>query len=167
MALACASTAGATSIASVLYAPPKITVLDQPEMGSLENLTVTKQGQEYSFAQPFGVTTHPKSEPGCTKNTSPDYRCPVQGITKIALKLGAQGDTASIDLAGKADRVKQVMKGGTGSDTLNGGPGTQKILGEEEGDTLQGGPGDDVIDGGPGTDNCVGGPGHDTITHCE
>lgn len=165
--LACAASASATNLASVLYKPPKISLIDQPEFGSTEDVVVTKDGPEYSFAQPAGVVKHPKSKPGCTDNFSTDYRCPAAGITKILLKLGTLNDGASIDLAGKADTVKQVMKGGTGTDTLTGGPGAQTLYGNEESDTLTGGPGPDLLDGGGGTDTCDGGPGQDVLVHCE
>jgi Ca2+-binding RTX toxin-like protein len=144
-----ASVALATNLAAVRYQPPKITLVDQPEVGSTEDVVVTKDGQEYSFAQTVGLVKHPDSEPGCTDNFSSDYRCPVHGIKKIVLKLGTMNDEASIDLGSKAKTVKQILDGGDGGDTLTGGPGPQ------------------VIDGGPGTDTCSGGPGHDTIRNCE
>jgi hypothetical protein len=165
--LVCAPTAGATNVAAVLYKPPKIAVVDQPEQATLENVVVTKDGHEYSFANPGGLVKHPNSNPGCTDDFATDYRCPTAGIAAIALKLGELDDSASIDLGGRADRVNQVLKGGLGEDTLTGGPGKQKLSGNDDNDTITGGPGDDVIDGGPGTDDCVGGPGHDTITNCE
>jgi hypothetical protein len=148
-ALALAAVAFATNLASVRYAPPTITLLDHPEADSFEDVTITKDGPEYSFAQTGGLVEHPKSEDGCTGMASSDYRCPVAGIKKILLKLGGFEDEASIDLGSKAQKVTQIMKGGDGDDTLTGGPGPQKI------------------DGGPGTDTCDGGPGRDTIKNCE
>ena len=147
--LAFAASAFATNIATVRYAPPKIMVIDKPEAGSTEDVTVTKQGDEYSFAQPFGLTPDPKTEPGCTENTSPDFRCPVRGIKKIVLNLRTLDDQAEIDLGSKANKVTQILKGGEGEDTLIGGPGPQ------------------TLNGGPGVDECIGGPGQDTIRNCE
>lgn len=165
--LAWTGVATATNIAAVLYKPPKITLVDQPEAASIEDVVVTKDGQEYSFAQPTGLVQHPQAEPGCTDDYSTDYRCPTAGIKTIKLKLGALNDGASIDLGSRADKVKQVLQGGSGTDTLTGGPGPQRLLGGENDDTITGGPGPDVIDGGGGTDICDGGGGRDTIRNCE
>jgi Ca2+-binding RTX toxin-like protein len=166
-ALVGASSAFATYIPSVNYQPPKIVLVDQQEMGSTEKGSITKQGSAYVFSNWIGVTKHPNSKPGCDKNTSDNYHCPVAGITKIVAQLGAMDDTLSIDLGSKAAKVRQTLLGGTGGDTLDGGPDTQKIKGEEDDDTLNGGAGPDVIDGGPGFDTCDGGPGKDELTHCE
>lgn len=165
--LALAPQALATFIASVRYTPPRITLIDLPEAGSQEDVVVSKEGHEYSFAQPSGLAPHPGSEPGCSKNTTNDFRCPVAGIKKIVLKLGQMNDGAAIDLGSRAKTVGQVLRGGAGSDTLTGGPGAQRSYGGDDGDTITGGPGRDFIDGGDGTDTCIGGPGRDTIRHCE
>ena len=165
--LALAANALATNLGAVLYAPPKITLVDQPMFGSIENVTVTRAGAEFSFAQGTGLVKHPDSEDGCTDNFSTDYRCPVAGIDKIVLQLGKFGDTASIDLGASAQTVKQILQGGSAGDTLSGGPGAQREFGEGGADTITGGPGPDLIDGGPGIDDCSGGPGRDTIRDCE
>jgi hypothetical protein len=157
----------ATYIPAVNYQPPKIAFVDQPEMATTEDATITKDGHQYAFTNPFGVGKHPDSKPGCDENTGNPYHCPVAGTSKIVAKLGALNDQLTIDLGSRADTVKQVLFGGTGEDTIEGGPGKQKIKGEEEDDTLFGGPGPDVIDGGPGQDTCDGGPGQDELTHCE
>ena len=162
-----APSALATYIPVVNYQPPKIIFIDQMEMGSTEDATITKDGHQYAFSNPIGVGKHASSKPGCDKNTGNPYHCPVAGITKIVAKLGAMNDQLSIDLGSKADKVRQVLLGGTGEDTIQGGPRKQTIKGQDDADTLTGGPGPDVIDGGPGTDTCDGGPGHDTVTHCE
>ncbi len=159
--------ATATNLGSVRYTPPTISLIDQPESGSDEDVVLTKDGPEYSFAQPVGLVKHQKSEPGCTDGFSTDYRCPTAGIRKILLRLGAMDDEASIDLGGKARVVRQVLKGGDGDDVLAGGPGPQRLHGNQDDDTITGGPGPDVIKGGPGDDTCDGGPGRDKISGCE
>jgi Ca2+-binding RTX toxin-like protein len=165
--LAVAAPALATIVTSVRYAPPKITVLDFHKVGTQEDLVVTKDGAEYSFSQPSGLVKDSDSEPGCTDMFNTDYRCPVAGIKKIVVKLGLMDDGVAIDLASKATKVKQILRGGPGEDTLTGGPGPQRSYGDQGPDTITGGPGPDFIDGGGGTDTCTGGPGHDTIRHCE
>jgi Ca2+-binding RTX toxin-like protein len=167
-ALMLAPSAQATYVPAVKYTPPKILFVDQLEMGTTEDVEIKKDGRDYVFTNPIGTSPHPQTEPGCDTNTEMNYHCPVAGITKIVAKLGALNDEAYIDLGSKADKVKQILLGGTGNDSLLGGPGPQTIKGQDGDDSLQGGPGPDVIDGGPGTaDTCDGGPGRDTITHCE
>jgi hypothetical protein len=167
LALATASTALGTVLGSVRYTPPKITLVDLPETGSQEDVLVTKQGAEYSFAQPAGLGPHADSEPGCSKNTTNDFRCPVAGIKKIVLNLGQMDDGAGIGLGSKARKVTQILRGGSGEDTLTGGPGAQQAYGGADDDTIILNAGRDFIDGGDGTDTCFGGPGRDTIRNCE
>ena len=148
--LVLAASAFATNIATVKYAPPKIMVIDKPEAGSQEDVVISKDGDEYLFAQPVGLVTDPNSEPGCTgSGASNNYRCPVAGIKKIVLNLRTMNDGAAIDLGSKAKKVTQILNGGEGEDTLTGGPGPQ------------------MLNGGPGIDSCDGGPGHDIIKNCE
>jgi Ca2+-binding RTX toxin-like protein len=166
-ALILAPSALATNIPAVNYQPPKITFVDQIETGTVEDVTITKQGSDYVFSNTSGVVKHMNSQPGCTDTFAIDYHCPVAGITKIVVRLAAMDDEASIDLGSKATTVKQLLLGGAGEDTIHGGPGKQKIKGQAEADILSGGPGPDVIDGGPGTDTCAGGPGKDVLKNCE
>jgi Ca2+-binding RTX toxin-like protein len=59
--------------------------------------------------------------------------------------------------AGENDTIRtdvENITGGSGADTIVGGPG---------GNSLSGGPGDDTIDGSAGVDGLSGGPGADTI----
>jgi len=167
LSLATASIASGTLLGSVRYTPPKITLVDLPQTGSQEDVVVSKQGAEYSFAQPAGLGPHADSEPGCSKNTTNDFRCPVAGIKKIVLNLGELDDGAAIDLGSKARKVEQILRGGNGTDTLTGGPGSQTSYGGAGSDSIAGGAGRDFIDGGGGTDTCDGGPGRDRIRRCE
>jgi Ca2+-binding RTX toxin-like protein len=52
-------------------------------------------------------------------------------------------------------------------DTLSGGPGDDRLLGEADADRLSGGPGRDRIDGGELKDECDGGPHRDRLRSCE
>ena len=167
MAFGGAAVALATVTAYVDYDKPVITFADRPEVPSTENVTVTKDGNEYSFLSTTGAVPDEDSRPGCTDNFATDYRCPVRGIEKIILDLGVQGDTASIDLGSKADDVKQLLRGGDDEDTLTGGDGKQVIKGQGDNDDLVGGSGPDVLNGGPGIDICDGGAGNDELINCE
>lgn len=157
----------ATNLPAVLYQPPKIVFIDQVEIGSDEDLTISKQGSDFVFANTQGSVKHPNSEPGCTDSFSMSYHCPVAGIKRMTVKLGAMDDDTVIDLGSRADNVEQILRGGSGGDTIGGGPGSQEEYGESGNDTLTGGDGPDLLDGGGGTDDCDGGPGHDVIKRCE
>ena len=52
-------------------------------------------------------------------------------------------------------------------DTLDGGPGDDRLLGEMSPDRLFGGPGHDNVDGGADSDLCDGGPARDRLRRCE
>src|SRR5439155_23319371 len=68
----------------------------------------------------------------------------------------------------------EVVVGGPGDDriagndnpnTLIGGGGSDTLLGRGADDTLDGGAGDDVLDGGTGADSITGGDGSDSVTY--
>lgn len=166
-ALVVAVPALATNIPVLHYEPPKIKFQDLPGTPSTEQLTVTKQGNDFVFATPVGTAPAPGNEPGCSESTNTMLHCPVAGIRKIVVNLGLLGDTAAIDLGSRADKVKQVLNGDDDADELQGGPGTQKLNGGAAGDVLIGGSGPDVLDGGPGDDACDGGSGKDELRSCE
>ncbi len=74
-------------------------------------------------------------------------------------------------LASKSDGG-DLLFGGGGADTLNGGPGPDVIFGVRSGNRISGGAGDNYIEGGTGDDQITsgngrntvyGGSGHDTI----
>ena len=56
-----------------------------------------------------------------------------------------------------------VMNGGNGMDTLQGGAGTDTLNGGNGTDTLYGGTGNDLLNGDSSTDDLYGGSGNDTI----
>jgi hypothetical protein len=67
-------------------------------------------------------------------------------------------DTASVTLY-----VGNATEGGAGDDALNGGPGTDVILGHGGDDTISGASGDDLLYGGDGDDALSGASGNDVI----
>ncbi len=74
-------------------------------------------------------------------------------LTNIEFVLFGSGNPTAVDML----RVESIA-GGSGNDTLRGGPGGQ-------GQTISGGGGDDTIIGGGGDDTIDGGAGRDTATY--
>jgi Ca2+-binding RTX toxin-like protein len=159
-----AASASGTFQPSVTYAPPDIVFEDLYEHISAEDAEIGKAGNQYTFTS--STTPATTTSPECAFIAG-GVQCPVAGIERIIVRLGDLADRAHIDLETKANKVRQILKGGDQGDTVKGGPGRQRILGQNGGDTLRGGRGDDFIDGGPGNDQCSGGAGHDTVIDCE
>ncbi len=58
---------------------------------------------------------------------------------------------------------EDLLNGGSGDDTISGGPGPDLLFGDAGNDSLTGGDGSDLADGGSGTDSCTA----ETRTSCE
>jgi RTX calcium-binding nonapeptide repeat (4 copies) len=162
-----AGVASATFQPTVLYQPPLLRALDFQLHDSVENTLVEPNGR-FALAVLNGPTppaVDPESDPGCGLITG-GVTCPVAGLERVVVSLGAMNDTGRIDLGRHARRLKQRIIGGAGEDGLTGGRGTQRLLGGPDNDILQGGPGRDVLVGGPGDDACNGGPGRDVVRSC-
>ena len=131
-----------------------------------------KDGQavfDYSAASPAAVRTR---ELG--------LRC--EDITGLTIKGYGGDDTLSIFRAAPikgpllADRGTATLDGGAGSDhllggdsndVLLGGPGSDRLRGGEYNDVLNGGTGDDSGNGGEGDDTLAGGAGDDDLNGWE
>lgn len=74
-------------------------------------------------------------------------------ITQIFVVADAGDDRVQV---ASTIKIKALIAGGAGNDTLIGGGGNDSIGGAE---------GDDVVDGGPGADSLVGGAGNDTADY--
>jgi len=83
-------------------------------------------------------------------------------VTTIRIFGGAGNDTITINIPGNT-RIKTILDGGTGNDTITGGDGSDTIVGGPGNDTLVGGRGNDTLRGGAGADSLVGGLGNDTL----
>ena len=161
-----ASVAAATTQPTLTYKPPTITVNDHQAHNSVEDVTVRRNGRNFTFDVPSGFFINPESDEGC-EHVVGDVFCDRQGVKKIKLFLGDLGDSADIGLGKSADKVKQIVKGQDGEDDLTGRKGSQALNGGAQNDTLLGGPGPDILIGGGGNDFCDGGPGHDELIECE
>ena len=83
-------------------------------------------------------------------------------VTTIRIFGGAGNDTITINIPGNT-RIKTVLNGGAGNDTITGGDGNDTVLGGQGHDTLSGGRGHDTLRGGAGNDSLAGGLGNDTL----
>jgi len=87
----------------------------------------------------------------------------LESTVKVLRISGGKGDDSiTIDVPGNA-RLKTILEGGTGNDSIVGGDGVDTIFGGAGDDTLNGGKGADSIWGGAGGDSLVGGAGDDSL----
>ena len=89
---------------------------------------------------------------------------------------GSGNDTVDYSLRGQSVNVSLDDQPGDGEagegdnvhsdvDSIVGGSGNDRLVGNSRNNTIQGGPGDDRIDGGLGADAMAGGPGIDTVDY--
>jgi uncharacterized secreted protein with C-terminal beta-propeller domain len=83
-------------------------------------------------------------------------------VTTIRVFGGVGNDTITINIPGNT-RIRTVLDGGAGNDTITGGDGNDTILGGRGNDTLVGGRGNDTLRGGAGDDSLAGSHGNDTL----
>ena len=87
----------------------------------------------------------------------------LESTVKVLRISGGKGDDSiTIDVPGNT-RLRAVLDGGVGNDTILGGDGNDVIFGGTGNDTLNGGKGDDTIWGGAGDDSLVGATGNDNL----
>jgi len=87
----------------------------------------------------------------------------LESTVKVLRISGGRGDDAiTIDVPGNT-RLRTVLNGGDGNDSILGGDGNDVISGGTGDDTLNGGNGNDSIWGGRGADSLVGGTGDDSL----
>lgn len=84
-------------------------------------------------------------------------------IRTIDVRAGRGNDSITITIPGNS-RIRTVLRGGDGNDTIVGGDGNDRIEGGGGDDTLVGGKGNDQIFGGRGDDSLVGSTGNDTLS---
>ena len=83
-------------------------------------------------------------------------------VSTIRIVGGAGDDTITVTIPGNT-RIKTVINGGAGNDTITGSDGSDTILGGPGNDSLNGGSGSDTLRGGTGADSLTGGHGNDTL----
>ena len=157
----------ATFQPNIFYDPPVIKVTDIASHNSVENMTIRRDGPDFTFHNEISPPmVDPASDPGC-ESKGGAVACPRAGVEKITVRLGNMNDAADIRLGKSSESVRQVVSGEDGEDDLEGWKGKQKLRGGEGNDTLAGNDGPDVLDGGPGEDICAGGDGEDVLIDCE
>lgn len=85
-------------------------------------------------------------------------RVTLDGVANDGVIGGGAGDNAS---------EFEIVRGGSGNDTLTGGGSGDRLEGAAGDDTLNGAGGDDTLLGGAGKDALTGGEGIDTATYAE
>jgi Ca2+-binding RTX toxin-like protein len=179
--------AGALLLAVVLPAPAahaatpnRVAVAPRPALPALTDVTVTTGAaadrirvSRDEAAYVVEVSTGVTAGAGCAAVSPTAVRCPVAGISAVAVDAGAGNDAISVD-AGVPDSAPRV-----GRTLLRGGPGNDSIFAGEGTDELRGGPGDDWLWGNSGSDRFVadstddgadwieGGDGHDLVDYRE
>ena len=133
------------------------------------NLTVSRQGANYGFAESGGVTVRGLCE---TATSGPSAQCGAAGVTEIQIFLQDNVDSLRIDNSiAAAGQPRILAEGGSGNDTLVGGGGPESLCGGPGNDMLDGGGGDDRLDypcsdaqdQTPGIDRLIGGGGDDQL----
>lgn len=130
--------------------------------GETNNLVVSRDGADYVFAEVTGVPISPVAP--CVNAGASVGRCPAAGIERIDISLANQDDTlATAPSISPPIEAFQVF-GGSGTDTLTGGPNVKNNMqGEEGNDTLTAGQLNDDLSGSDGVDTLTSGPGNDIL----
>jgi Ca2+-binding RTX toxin-like protein len=133
------------------------TVRFQASAGSVNSLTITVSGRTVTLDDRVAI----KAGRGCkaVKRDRTKVRCTTSKTTaQLTVSLGDRNDT----LRNKTS-IYLYATGGSGVDTLIGGPGRDDLKGGASGARLSGDSGADVVVAGAGDDYVFGASGNDTI----
>jgi uncharacterized secreted protein with C-terminal beta-propeller domain len=83
-------------------------------------------------------------------------------VASLRVFGGRGDDSITVSIPGNT-RIRTVLDGGSGNDTILGGDGNDVVYGRDGIDSLNGGRGDDTVYGGNGNDSLVGGTGNDRL----
>jgi Ca2+-binding RTX toxin-like protein len=76
----------------------------------------------------------------------------------------AQGSAEGCEIGDNQVGGFEIVRGGTGADTLSGSAGNETLSGSAGNDRIDGGDGNDALDGGAGNDTLHDGSGQDTVS---
>jgi serralysin len=141
---ALASTAGISGSSIVFTASP----------GEANNTEVEGGGGVQFRIEDLGALIFPG--PGCSQDGPHHVLCPSVGITSITFDTGDRNDIIVDNTA-----LPSTLKGGCGSDVIEGGSAADTVIGDPSTGCPQ--VGNDSLDGRDGNDTIVGGPGADTL----
>lgn len=110
--------------------------------GDADDLMITRNGNEYTFANNHPIT----AGDGCENTNATTVRCICDGYS-TGVRLGDGDDRVVNDSPAFAD-----IYGGTGADVLIDGAASSSLSGDSGDDELFGGAGDDRLFGGDGAD---------------
>jgi Ca2+-binding RTX toxin-like protein len=160
-----AAPAGASSVSKT-----GSTIVYNAALLEANDLTVSRQGTNYVFAESGGVTVDGLCE---IASSGASALCGAAGVTEIQIFLQDDDDLLTInDSVAAAGQPRIVAEGGDGGDTLTGGDGPESLCGGPGDDTLNGGGGNDRLDfpcvdpqedQTPGADTLNGGAGDDQL----
>ncbi|MBT1187588.1 calcium-binding protein [Streptomyces sp. CJ_13] len=178
-ALVCAASGATSASAAPLAAGPRHlagatvvemsggTLLVTAGQGVANDITIRRQGSVVIVSD---AAAEVRAGTLCASRSPGSAECPLPAAVQAYGQDGDDSVTVSPNLDAPA-----TLYGGSGKDTLNGGPHADRLVGDEPpgilgstaatpgNDTINGGPGNDTIFGLGGNDTISGGPGNDTL----
>ncbi len=127
---------------------------------------------DVDIAESFDITTDGTNATvkWIPAGSKPDITFPLSSFDTILADMGVGADSVTVaeaitkPLIGRGGSGSDTFNGGGGADDLRGGDGSDTINGRAGNDTLRGGPGNDSLNGGTGADVLDGGADNDTAT---
>jgi Ca2+-binding RTX toxin-like protein len=127
-------------------------------LGETNTVTINLAGGTYTVTDSAGIV----AGSGCAQVSGTQATCPDAGVFRVTAEGRDLNDNITVNAA---PPLGAVLHGGSGTDTLRGGPADDRFHGGDGNDTLRGGDGDDVFDGGLGNDTLDGQNGSDTASY--
>ncbi|MFD3312072.1 calcium-binding protein [Streptomyces sp. NPDC058694] len=131
--------------------------------GRANNITVSLSGSFVVIQDTADTLT---AGTGCAVQINGSVACTIDLIRASVVVNAGDGN----DIITKTGAIRGELNGGSGNDTINGGPtqgNTNVLSGGPGNDTLNGGPVGDLLLGGPGADTLRGGAGFDVVSYLE
>lgn len=127
--------------------------------GHANRVSVRQSGTTYTI---WDDAQRVRAGSGCTQLDLNAVQCAHPSVSSVVVDGGDGNDRLDVSTA-KASAVD----GGTGTDTVLGGIGYAWLMGGAGDDTITAGTGGSALDGGAGADTLTGGAGNDTLDYQE
>ena len=162
--LAFAPAAGADASRAAIVGGDQLWIIEsQQDRENTIVLDYDAQAKRYLIVDESGIDPSPECNAVGTGVACPDLNSTIREIY-VVLQGGDDVFTFGESTNALPPQLFETIIGaGAGNDVVVGGPGRNRILGEEGRDVLAGGNGDDKIVGGPGRDGLIGFGGDDLI----